>query len=285
MINFPRSSFTWKSHPKKADRHYKWMGGFVGEQGEYYHVRFTLEAGCKVTEEATGKSAELFLGAPCRSEYTIARRNLFQIPSGEWRMAFSRRSNLTIARLPSTETEPASARSLVDGYQDFRIDIREYPEVEELTDIEEIVKATLNNDVLSARSTYRNGGFAVTVEYPVKVMNIHQAGAQFQVCTGPVLLPDLATWNGEEIERVFVAQVAISDFDFVEFILRREVDAAPEDRDWLDRPRGRDRLELINPEDAPKGYPPARPRPLVYNETWEFDAQNAILRAAESQRD
>ena len=36
----------------------------------------------------------LYLGAPCRTEYTIARRNLFQIPSDEWRMAFSRRLSI-----------------------------------------------------------------------------------------------------------------------------------------------------------------------------------------------
>ena len=257
------------------------MGGFVGEHGECYHVRFTLEAGCEVTEEATGKSVEFFLGAPCRSEYTIARRNLFQIPSGEWRMAFSRQSALTIASRPSTESEPASAKKLIDEYQDFWIDVCLVPEVEELTDFEDVVKATLTNDVLNVRSTYRDRGFAVTVECPVNVMNLHQAGAQFQVCTGPVLIPDLATWNGADVERVFVAHVAISDFDFVEFILRREVAASPEEREWLDKPRGRDRSALVDPTDAPEGYPPARPRPLVYNETWEMDASNVILRVVE----
>ncbi len=85
MINFPRSTFTWKSHPWRPDPFFKWPG-FVGRYGQSYHVRFNLEARCEVTEEASGKSAELFLGAPCRTEYTIARRNLFQIPSGEWRL-------------------------------------------------------------------------------------------------------------------------------------------------------------------------------------------------------
>ena len=84
MINFPRSTFTWEAHPYQPDPYYKWTGGFVGINGQVYHVRFNLEAQCAITEEATGKTTELFLGAPCRSEYTIARRNLFQVPSGEW---------------------------------------------------------------------------------------------------------------------------------------------------------------------------------------------------------
>ncbi len=281
MINFPRSTFTWKGHPRQPDPHYRWLGGFVGKHGQFYHVRFNLVSRCEVTEEATGKSAELFLGAPCRSEYTIARRNLFQIPSDEWRLAFSRQSSLAIAKRPSTEEEPASATSLSEMFQDFRIDLRSFDEVEELTDAGQIVEAALNNDLLNACSTYRDTGrgFTVTVEYPVNLINVNSEEAEFQVCTGPVLLPDLATWNGEEVERIFVAEVAISDFDFVEFILRREIDAASEEREWLDQPRGRDRQELIDPNNAPSGYPPERPKPTVHNETWELEAANVILRA------
>ena len=279
MINFFRSTFTWKGRPWQPDPYYKWRGGFVGEHGEYYHVRFNLVSRCQVVEDATGTSAECFLGAPCRSEYTIARRNLFQIPSGEFRMAFSRQSSLTIATRPSDEAEPASTTPLASGYQDHTIDIRTYAETEDLTTPQAIVDATLDNDVMSAYSAYRDRGFTVTVEYPVNLININPETPQFQVCTGPVLLPDLATWNGEEVARVFVADVAISAMDWVEFILRREIEAAPEERAWLDRPRGRDRLELVDPDNAPPGYPPPRPKPLVFNETWEMEATNLVQRA------
>ncbi len=281
MINFARSSFTWKSYPQEADLHYKWMGGFVGEKGDAYHVRFALEASCVVKEEKSGTVSEFFLGAPCRSEYTIAHRNLFQIPNGEWRMAFSHRNVLAIASRPSLESEPAEVGSLKERFDDFWIDIRKYDRVKELKNAAEVAKATLNNDILSVRSSYLERGFRVSVEYPVNLMNLNVDGAQFQVCTGPVLLPDLKTWNGLEVERVFVAHVAISDFGFVEFILRREVEAAPEERNWLDQSRGRDRFELINLDNLPEGYPPPRPKPLVYNETWDRVSENTILMAEE----
>ena len=80
------------------------------------------------------------------------------------------------------------------------------------------------------------------------------------------------------MHRVFVAHAAFSRFDRVEFILRRPVAAAAEERVWLDQTRGRDRLGLIDPDDPPPGYPPARPQPLVYNEAWGLPAQNAVLR-------
>ena len=69
MINFYASSFTWESHPHEPDPHYKWMGGFVGENGDVYHVRFNLQSACwirpvDVPQDTVG--TELFLCSPCR---------------------------------------------------------------------------------------------------------------------------------------------------------------------------------------------------------------------------
>jgi hypothetical protein len=73
--------------------------------------------------------------------------------------------------------------------------------------------------------------------------------------------------------------VAFSRLDRVEFILRREVEAAPAEKEWLDRPRGRDRLELRDPGYPPPGYPPPRPRLTAYHETWELEATHVVQRA------
>ncbi len=282
MIDFSRSTFTWHSLPWTPDPYYRWTGGFVGEPGQAYHVRFGLEASCEVRDESSGHVRKMFLGAPCRSEYTIASRNMFQIPSGEWRMAFSDESQLSIARRPSNESEEASTRKLSEIYQSYKVDVRSHENFSELTDIGEICDATLNGDLLNARSTYRDAdrGLSISVEYPVDVMNLNvEDNKQFQVCTGPIMLPDLRTWDGNDVKRVFQAQVAISAFDWVEFILLREINASDADREWLDKPRGRDRLELRDPNNPPPNYPPARPRPTVYNEVWEFEATNVVLRA------
>ena len=44
------------------------------------------------------------------------------------------------------------------------------------------------------------------------LININEEDAEFQVCTGPVVLPDLGTWDGSEVHRVFLADAAISEF-------------------------------------------------------------------------
>ena len=48
MIDFPRSTFTWVSHPWQADPHYKYAGGYVGGLGQVRHIRFNLEAKCDI---------------------------------------------------------------------------------------------------------------------------------------------------------------------------------------------------------------------------------------------
>jgi len=281
MINFPHSTFTWKNHPWKPDPYYRYAGGFVGKVGQVYHVRFNLEAKCEVRDEASSHVTELFVSAPCRTEYTIATRNLFQVPSGEFRYAFSRDYRLNIARRPSDEQEDGSVAKLGEIFPDYKIDVRSFSDVTELTDVGQIVEATLVNDLLNARSTYRDAerGLTISVEYPVNLININEADGEFQVCTGPVIVPDLATWDGREVTRVFLAHVAITHFDYVEFILCREVEASAAEREWLDEPRGLDRHELHDPNNKPPGYPPARPRPTVYNEVWGFEATNVVLRA------
>ncbi len=281
MISFSRSTFTWKTYPWQQHPTYRYDGGFVGQSGQVYQVRFNLDAKCEIRDETTGRCTDVFLGAPCRAEYTIAERNLFQIPSSEWRMAFSRECRLTLAKRPSWEEEPCTTSKLCDVWQDHQLDIREFADAVELTHARSVIEATLANAVLSARSTYKDPatGLVVTVEYPVHVMNLNTDDCEFQVCTGPVVLPDLRTWDGNEVGRVFQAHAAFSRFDWVEFILRREVEAAEHEKQWLDAVRGRDRFELNDPEQPPPGCAPARPNPTVYSEVWEFEATNLLLRA------
>ena len=150
MIDFPRSFFSWKTFPWQNDPYYKYAGGFIGKEGDVRHVRFNLESRCVISEESGSQLSELFVGAPCRSEYTIPRRNFFQIPSDEFRMAFSRTHQIPIAKRPSSESEPAAARELNAAFQDHRILLREYPHPIELHAAEQVVEATLANALLNA---------------------------------------------------------------------------------------------------------------------------------------
>jgi hypothetical protein len=58
-------------------------------------------------------------------------------------------------------------------------------------------------------------------------MNVLRATAQFQIDTGPVLLPDFAASAPREIERFDIAYVLYHLFDRAEFIVRKPVAIVP----------------------------------------------------------
>jgi hypothetical protein len=279
MINFSASTYTWKAPPAKPDLHYKWPGGLVSQTGEILHVRFSLEAACTITDKANGHVSNMFMGAPCRAEYTIAKRNLFQVPSNEFRMAFSSERSLDIANRPSYETEEEKTRSLDAQHASHKIDIRHYDNVSTTTDPTEIIDATLANDLMNACSTYKDSdkGLSIAVEYPVNLINVNPVDGEYQVCTGPVIVPDLETWNGDGVSRVFLAHVAFTTSDYVEFILRREVDVSDHEKKWISQPRGLDRNELHNPLKRPLGYPPRRWQATAYSEVWEKEGVDNFI--------
>ncbi|MBM3465444.1 MAG: hypothetical protein FJX76_25405 [Armatimonadetes bacterium] len=281
MLDFTRSFVTWTTPPKQPHPHYKYDGGFVGTLGDVYRVRMQLDATCEIVEERTGRRDEMFLFYPCRSEYTIATSNFFQIPSGEWRAVFSRTNRVPIARRPSGEQAETRRAPWREHFVDLAWDVRSHPNAVPLTTGRDVVAATLANALLNARITYRDAarGVAVTVEFPIRLMNVDLEHGLFQPCCGPVIVPDLNTWDGAGVDRVFLAEVAFSQFDYAEFILRREIEPATEEKAWYHLVRGRNRYELWPGAASPKGAPPTpRPNASVYSETWELPTSNVVLR-------
>ncbi len=282
MIDFNRSFITWTIEWAEPDPVYAYPGGFVGEPGAATTSRVQIDASCEIVDEARGVACTIYLSAPCRAEFIIADDNLFQVPNGEFRAAVSDACMVSIAAEPSWRDEGTRRQPIGSRFAEFAIDVRTHDTVA-LASSDELVAASLAGDRLNARSTYRSDahGLTVTVEYPIKLINLHAGGGRYQVCTGAVALPDLTTWDGAGIDRVFVAHAAFAADDHVEFILRRSIELAEYELAWAAAVRGRDRYQRRTP-----GEPVERPRPKAagYYETWELAAANTILRASSAAR-
>ncbi len=282
MIDFNRSFVTWTIDWAEPDPVYAYPGGFVGEPGEATTSRIQIDAACEIVDEARGTACTIYLTAPCRSEFIIADDNLFQVPNGEFRAAVSDAFMVPIAAEPSRRDEGTRRQPVGARFLEFAIDVRTADAVALASD-DSVVAASLAGTRLNARSTYRDDahGLTVTVEYPIKLINLHAGGARYQVCTGAVALPDLTTWDGAGVDRVFVAHAAFTADDHVEFILRRSIEVAEHELAWAAAVRGRDRNQRHD-----GGEPVDRPRPRAagYYETWELAADNAILRACDEPR-
>ena len=281
MIDFSRSFLTWTHHPHLPDPVYKYTGGLLADPGDVICVRLKADARLTITPDA-GEPFTCYVIAPCRAEYTIVSDNLFQIPSGEYRAVFSETLGIPIGKRPSTEAEDLSRQSLPDRYARFDVDIRHFVQAESLTTVPAVIEATWAGALLNASCSYRDEArqLTVTIEFPVELINFDEQNEKFQVCTEPVIVPDLATWDGHGLDRVFLAGVAFSDFDRVEFILRREIEPAPSERSWYHQVRGRDRNEVLEGAVEPPNAERSRPKPLVFNEVWTRDAEITIARVS-----
>ena len=279
MINYFTSTFTWKGKNFTGDTYYKYPGGFVGNLGEKYHVRFNTQSSFIVSDKKSKKYDEVFLGSPCRSEYTIAKDNLFQVPSNEFRMALTNKNKVNIASKPNDNASDINFSKLEGNYIDYKLDIREYNNHIELKKENEVIKATLNGDLLNAKSSYtdKSSGLKVTLEFPVNLINLNYDENEFQVCTGPIIVPDLSSWEIGKAGQVFLAHVAFSSFNYIELILRRDVKPEKSEMEWITKPIGLNRNELINPEKIPPLHPEKRWQVTTYNEVWNLNTENIFL--------
>ena len=279
MIDFDRSYFTWTSRPYEPHPHYVNDGGMTQGAGSIRDVRIQYDARCTIRNNATnhGRGA---LPAPALSG------RVYDSPAGflhdaEHRipcdlLAHPRHSDRAP---PSTEVETLEPRP--HKFTATRFTTRHYDRFSRLTSAREVIDATLADKPLNARTVVRDNarGYVLTLEYPIRTMNVNVEEGLFQVDTGPLPLPDMKTWDGARPARAFLSHVAFSRFDFAEFILRREVEPSDEDKKWLFQVRGKWRWELRDPKNPPPGHPPRPPWPTVYNETMRFDTTNEFLTA------
>ena len=277
MIDFDRSYFTWTSQPYVPHPHYVNDGGMVQGAGSVRDVRILYEAKCDITNHSTGHVEELFLLHPCLSEYTIPQRDFFTLPSREFRVIFSRTHAIPIAKLPSNVVEAVEPRP--HKFASTRFTTRAHSRFTRLSSAQEVIEAALMGKPLNVRTTHRDDarGYTLSLEYPVRTINLNVEEGLFQIDTGPTPLPDMNGWDGTRPKRAFLTFVASSGFDFAEFILRREVEPSEEDKKWLFQLRGKWRWELRAPKNPPPGHPPRPPWPTTYNETLRLNTTNEFF--------
>ena len=171
---------------------------------------------------------------------------------------------------------------MAEHYAKFEVDIRHFAHAEPLASVPAVIQATTDGALLNAVCSYRDDArnLTVTVEFPIELINFDEGNETFQVCTEPVIVPDLATWDGHGLDRVFLAGVAFSSFDRVEFILQRAIEPADSELWWYHEVRGRDRNELREGAVEPPGVERGRPKPLVFSEVWTRAAEITIARVS-----
>ena len=185
-------------------------------------ARILLDARCVLTDGKSGISDAFFLIAPCRTEWMYRDGLLFQVPSREYRVLWSRDRHLSMGRAITYLGEPSS-EDVAARFSSLTFTIQPLPRARILDTDEEVIRAVKERLPIVARTEIWNPErqMRAMIEYPVRTISFHSKRKRFQVDTGPVALPDLDSTREHWIEWFSMAHIVYNRFDRAEFIVRR----------------------------------------------------------------
>ncbi|MGH2531455.1 MAG: hypothetical protein ACRDJW_04020 [Thermomicrobiales bacterium] len=186
-------------------------------------ARIQIDAACTITDDRTGDMEAFYLIAPCRSERMYHDGPLFQMPNFEFRGIFARDDCLILRTHWTSDHDDRELAVNSERFARVAIDIGSMAGARPLPDRAAIVRSTLANERQVARTEVINEqrGVRALLQYPIKTQNVFEEPPQFQVDTGPLIVPDFASEAPHAIQRFDVAHVVYHQFDRAEFVLRR----------------------------------------------------------------
>lgn len=215
--DFNNSYMTWSADPDLADTrkpgHMPWGNA----------ARILIDARCTIVDSAGNLADELYLIAPCRTEWMYRETGLIQNPSGEYRQIFSEPHGLqktvgkSISEAGPIVHGPAVSTDIFDW---IRFDISSKPSTRLATD-QNVVDATMANVPMVAKTTVESNGLKAILEYPIRTMNYHEERVRFQVDTGPLIFPDLDADDEQLIDRCYLAHTVYNTFVYAEFVCKQ----------------------------------------------------------------
>jgi hypothetical protein len=108
---------------------------------------------------------------------------------------------------------------VAEAFDSLRINVS-YCEGEVLETKQRIIENALANEPLVARTKIDEERFEVTLEYPIKTINVNERDQIYQTDTGPILLPDLSQEQHDLISGMELAFTAFNSANWAEFLVR-----------------------------------------------------------------
>lgn len=190
------------------------------------HVRLPIECLC-VMDDIT-----YMLGASCKTERVNVTENVWRDPNADFCVVASADDFLLLKQFASCGQEASNeldpdrplqlerqAGKCDDAWCMHRIDTRRI-DGELLDDGDAVYDAIMANETVVSQTEYELvDGTKVSLEYPVKCINVSDREHYYQVDTGPVLFPDDIPNVSLPIERFRLAYVAHNCPQWAEFIV------------------------------------------------------------------
>ena len=204
--------------------------------------RLQLDAVCTVTA-ADGSARQFVLTTACVGENMYVADGLVQLPAYEFVMIAQHRTEYAIRKRGAITTEDVrEARRFGEAMPTYsgqptrvtELDVHLLPldRATPLGSYDAIRAAVLAQQPITCRTSYvagvaADGATRVALEYPAKIVNVQHDQPNWQIDTGPILVPDLEARAELFVDRLEMAYIVFNRWDRAEVLERRPTPVTP----------------------------------------------------------
>ncbi len=195
---------------------------FICGTAAFNAVRFVVESCTTIIDPRTGRAADYYPCASCKSENTFAPKDLFHKENYDFLPVLGEGHWLVFRRRAAVSPSYRQVRRVEDLWGPPNLKLVEAGPVTVLDTWEKIRDATARGLPLVAQTEIAGpDSLRAVIEYPVKTMNLSLEKKLYQVDTGPIAFPDFSTPCDPQIECLRLAFVAFGAPDFADFIVEQ----------------------------------------------------------------
>lgn len=201
--------------------------------------RLQLDAVCTVTA-ADGTARQFVLTSACVGENMYVADGLVQLPAYEFVMIAQHRTEYAIRkRGATTAADVREARRFGEAVPthsghptrvtDLAVHLLPLDRSTPLTGYEDIRTAVLTQQPITCRTSYvaNDGVMQVALEYPAKIVNVQHDRPNWQIDTGPIMVPDFGVTTALFVDRLELAYIVFNSWDWAEVLERRPTPVTP----------------------------------------------------------
>jgi len=193
---------------------------FVNTKAKWNSPRFWVESRLRITDTAGKATREYLQCGSCKSEYTFPARGLFHPDNYDFLPVFSQVDCVIFRRNITERGKYIEVKPVARAWEGTVPTVR-YFRGRMLRNVEEISKAMTAGKQLVGQTELRDekSGRVAVIEFPIKTINWQRERGEWQVDTGPVLLPQLTVPAEQWSAKLRLAYVAFNAPDWAEFII------------------------------------------------------------------
>lgn len=195
---------------------------FINTTDESNAPLFWVESRCRISDPATGETAEYFQCGSCKSENTFAESGLFQENNYDFLPVFGDHHCVIFRRHAQFTEGYREVRPAEEAWGGTAPCLRPFTG-RVLTSPQAIFKAMDAGKPIIGQTELRDEetGRTAVIEYPVKTLNRRRSEGLWQVDTGPVLLPDLSAPPDQWSQTLRLAYIAFRTWDWADFVVEQ----------------------------------------------------------------